>query len=48
MENSIGLGFVPLEYAEPGRRLEVEIRGRGVPAVVTKLPFYKRQAAGRA
>ena len=48
MENSIGLGFVPLEYAEPGRRLEVEIRGRGVPAVVTKLPFYKRQAAGGA
>ena len=47
VENSIGLGFVPLAYAEPERRLEVEIRGRGAPAVVTKLPFYKRQAAGR-
>src|SRR5207302_10630021 len=48
VENSIGLGFVPLEYAELGRRLEVEIRGRGVPAVVTKLPFYTRPAAGGA
>jgi len=48
VENSIGLGFVPLEYAEPGRRVEVEIRGRGVPGVVTKLPFYKRQAASGA
>ena len=42
VENSIGLGFVPLAYTEPGRRLGVEIRGRDAPAAVTKLPFYKR------
>ena len=41
--NSIGLGFVPPACAEPGHRLTVEIRGRGVAATVTKLPFYKRQ-----
>ncbi len=39
---SIGLGYLPPEHAEPGRRVAVEIRGRAVPGVVTKLPFYTR------
>ncbi len=46
VENSIGLGFVPPTYAEPGQRIGVEIRGRAVEGTVTKLPFYKRGAGG--
>lgn len=38
----IGTGFVPLPFSKPGTKLEVEIRGKGLPAKVTKLPFYKR------
>ncbi len=42
VEKSIGLGLVPVEGAEAGRPLAVEIRGRAVPGAVTKLPFYSR------
>ena len=41
---SIGMGYVGVEHARPGTRLGVEIRGREVPAVVVKLPFYARSA----
>ena len=34
--------FLPPGAAEPGAMLEVELRGRGVPAEVVPLPFYKR------
>jgi aminomethyltransferase len=47
VEKSIGLGFVPPQDAEPGRRLSVEIRGRPVEGTVTRLPFYKRGAGGQ-
>jgi aminomethyltransferase len=48
VEKSIGLGYLPREDAEPGRRISVEIRGRAVPGVVTKLPFYARGRKARA
>jgi aminomethyltransferase len=36
----IGTCYLPAAGAEPGRTLEVEIRGRRVPGRVVKLPFY--------
>jgi len=45
VERSIGLGFVPPSHADPGARITIEIRGRGVAGSVTKLPFYKRGGA---
>jgi len=42
LEKSIGLGFVPPADVAPGQPLAVDIRGRAVPGVVTKLPFYRR------
>ncbi|HSJ63333.1 MAG TPA: glycine cleavage system aminomethyltransferase GcvT [Gemmatimonadaceae bacterium] len=36
----IGTCYLPTAGAEPGRRLEVEIRGRRVPGRVVKMPFY--------
>jgi aminomethyltransferase len=43
---SIGLGYVPPALAEPGTRLEVRVRGRGVAAQVVETPFVR--AAARA
>jgi aminomethyltransferase len=37
----IGTAYVPVESAAEGSPLEIEIRGKRVPAVVEKMPFYK-------
>ncbi|MEI9999228.1 MAG: glycine cleavage system aminomethyltransferase GcvT [Verrucomicrobiota bacterium] len=38
----IGLGYVEVEFADPGTVLELEVRGARVPVEVVKKPFYKR------
>jgi aminomethyltransferase len=38
----IGMAYVDAEFAEPGRALELEVRGARVPVEVVKKPFYKR------
>ena len=43
LQKGIGLGYVPTKFSTPGTQFEVDIRGRLHPAVVVKLPFYKRQ-----
>lgn len=47
VQRSIALAYLPAQLAEVGTRVEVEVRGQAVPAQVTKLPFYRREAAGR-
>jgi aminomethyltransferase len=42
LERSIAMAYVPPEYAEPGRQLDIAIRSRTETARVTKLPFYRR------
>src|SRR3954469_20043523 len=37
----IGTAYVPPEFAAEGSPLEIEIRGKRIPAVVQKMPFYK-------
>jgi aminomethyltransferase len=37
----IGTAYVPPESAAEGSPLEIKIRGKRVPAVVQKMPFYK-------
>ena len=37
----IGTAYVPLESAAEGSPLDIEIRGKRVPAVVQKMPFYR-------
>jgi aminomethyltransferase len=37
----IGTCYVPAESSKEGTGLEIEIRGKRVPATVVKLPFYK-------
>jgi aminomethyltransferase len=42
LEKSIAMAYVAADRAAPMIRLEVDLRGKRVPAVVTALPFYKR------
>lgn len=42
LERSIAMGMLPREFGLPGRRLDVDIRGRREPATVVALPFYQR------
>jgi len=38
----IALAFVAPEFAAPGTALSIDVRGTGIPATVTTLPFYRR------
>lgn len=42
VEADIGMGYVTRRFAEPGAQVEIDVRGRRVPAQITELPFYKR------
>ena len=42
VEANIALGYVKREFARPGTRLQVDIRGRIAEAQVVKAPFYRR------
>lgn len=42
LQKSIAIAYVEPSVAEPGRSVEVEIRGRRYAATIVKLPFYRR------
>ena len=42
LDSSIAMGYVLVRYADPGQRLDVDIRGRTTPVEVVPLPFYSR------
>lgn len=44
LQKGIGLGYVPAALAGVGSALAIDIRGRHIPAVVVKPPFYRRTA----
>lgn len=41
LKKGIGLGYVPASLSAPGTRLQIDIRGKLLPAAVVKAPFYK-------
>ncbi|HSK80136.1 MAG TPA: glycine cleavage system aminomethyltransferase GcvT [Thermoanaerobaculia bacterium] len=41
-EKALGLAYVPPEMASPGTAITVDVRGKGLPAVVVETPFYRR------
>lgn len=43
LKESIAMGYVPPELAQPGQALGVEVRGEVVQAEVFPLPFYSRK-----
>lgn len=42
LKKSIGLAYVSTEYAQTGRSLDIEVRGKLQKAQIVKTPFYKR------
>ncbi len=42
LNKNIGLAYVPLEYAEQGREIHIDVRGRLIAARIVPTPFYKR------
>ena len=44
VNKNVALGYLPLLQTEPGTRVFVDCRGKRVPAVVVKAPFYRRPA----
>jgi len=42
LQKGIGLGYVPLHYAELGTPITIDIRGKSVPAHIVKTPFYRK------
>jgi aminomethyltransferase len=42
LNNGIGLGYVPPEFAKAGTAIEIEIRGRRAKAAVVPKPIYRK------
>jgi glycine cleavage system T protein (aminomethyltransferase) len=42
LEKGIGLGYVDVGHAKPGSTIDIDIRNRQTPAMVTTLPFLKK------
>ncbi|MCG6156042.1 glycine cleavage system aminomethyltransferase GcvT [Rubinisphaera margarita] len=42
LERSIAMGYVPVELAAPGTSVTIDIRGKGCPACVSEIPFYRK------
>jgi aminomethyltransferase len=43
LEKAIGMAFLPPALASPGTALDIDVRGRTLPAEVVELPFYSRR-----
>jgi len=42
LKKNIGFAFVPVEYANVGQEIKIDVRGKLVGAQIVKAPFYKR------
>ena len=41
LEMGIGAGYVPVDRSKIGSEIFIDIRGKLIPAVIVKPPFYK-------
>lgn len=46
LKKNIGLAFVPVDFANPGQEIKIDIRGKQVAAKIVPTPFYKRENKG--
>jgi aminomethyltransferase len=46
LKKNIGFAYVPVEFANEGQAIEIDVRGRAVGAQLVRTPFYKRERAG--
>jgi aminomethyltransferase len=43
LDRGVGMGYVPVERAEPGTGLTIDVRGRERRAEVVRKPIYKQE-----
>ncbi len=43
LKKNIGLAFVPVEFANIGQEIKIDVRGKELAAVIVPRPFYKRE-----
>jgi aminomethyltransferase len=43
LKKNIGFAYVPVEFANEGQEIQIDVRGRSVNARVVRTPFYKRE-----
>ncbi|MEP6847991.1 MAG: glycine cleavage system aminomethyltransferase GcvT [Acidobacteriota bacterium] len=43
LKKNIGLAFLPVEFANIGQEIKIDVRGKHLSAVVVPTPFYKRE-----
>jgi len=42
LKKNIGLAYVPVEFANVGQQIQIDVRGKLVGSQIVKTPFYKR------
>jgi aminomethyltransferase len=47
LEKAIGMTYLPADRAAAGTEIEIDVRGRRLPARVIDLPFYRRRKSGK-
>jgi len=43
LKKNIGLAFLPIEFANIGQEIKIDVRGKHLAAVIVPIPFYKRE-----
>lgn len=43
LKKNIGMAYVPVEFANEGQQIQIDVRGRLVSGQIVKMPFYKRE-----
>ncbi|MBA2494964.1 MAG: glycine cleavage system aminomethyltransferase GcvT, partial [Acidobacteria bacterium] len=43
LKKNIGLAFVPVEFANIGQEIKIDVRGKHLTAKIVETPFYKRE-----
>ena len=43
LKKNIGMAFVPVEFANVGQEIKIDVRGRQLAAEIVPTPFYKRE-----
>jgi len=43
LKKNIGMAYVPIDFANEGQQIQIDVRGKLVGAQIVKTPFYKRE-----
>jgi len=46
LKKNLGFAYLPVEFADEGQEISIDVRGRAVAAKIVKTPFYKRERKG--